>query len=315
MGWDLRVKIIAIIVTIALIISLIATYIISLSGHRVKAFSIGLGVEFNTHASPVWVALHEDLFKKYNINVTKVLKFRTGLELAAALARGDVKAGWACLGPLLMIISKGIPIKIVAKIHNHGYAIVVNPRYVRSIQDLSKVDVYTPGKGSPAYLLLLKVMDTYRLKPKSIKFKPPTTILTGLLSGKILAAAIPEHYVSIAEAKGLKVLIRSQDIWPDMPGSFLAVHVDIIKKHPNIVRKLIKVTLEGLKYIKERPNYVAKIDSKVLGIDIAIAKRSLSMLNWNTTIDPKKIQEYIDFMYRHGILHKKLNALDIIAKI
>ncbi|MEM2021157.1 MAG: hypothetical protein QXP80_02885, partial [Zestosphaera sp.] len=46
---------------------------------------VGLGVEFNTHATPVWVALHAGLFKEHGLNITTLLKFRTGAELAAAV--------------------------------------------------------------------------------------------------------------------------------------------------------------------------------------------------------------------------------------
>ena len=278
-------------------------------------YSVGLGVEFNTHATPVWVALHDNLFSKYGINVSSVLKFRTGLELAAALARGDVKVGWACLGPALVIIDKGIPIKIVAKVHNHGYALVVNSSRIKSVEDLNGRVVYSPGKGSPCYLLLLKIEDVYGIKFKAIKFMPPATLLSALLSGEIDAAAVPEHYASVAESRGLKVLVRSQDVWPNMPGSYIIVNSELLEDHPDLVKKLIQVTCEGIKRIKQDLSYVASVDSKVLGIRENVAQHSINMLDWNTTLDTEEIQEYIDFMYEHGVLHNRLNATDIVVNL
>jgi len=310
--------IVAAVVVVALASAITSYYIlqcVSNTSATTYTYNIGLGVEFNTHATPVWVALHDGLFCKYGVNVTKVFKFRTGLELAAALARGDVEVGWACLGPALVIIDKGIPIKIVAKVHNHGYALVVNSSKIKSIKDLNRSVVYSPGKGSPCYLLLLKIEDKYHIKFKAIKFMPPATLLSALLSGEIGAAALPEHYASVAGSKGLKVLARSQEVWPNLPGSFLVVNEELLKKNPDLVRKLIEVTYEGIRKIKKDPDYVAKIDSDVLGVSKDVAKHSISVLDWNTTIDIKEIQKYIDFMYAHGVLHKRLNATDIVVNL
>ena len=302
---------------VAVLVVAAASYyiLVHISGTHAAIYNVGLGVELNTHATPVWIALHDELFSKYGVNVTKVFKFRTGLELAAALARGDVEVGWACLGPALVIIDKGIPVKIVAKVHNHGYALVVNSSRIKSIQDLNGSVVYSPGKGSPCYLLLLKIEDKYHIKFKAIMFKPPATLLLELLSGEVDAAALPEHYVSVAESKGLKVLVRSQDVWPNMPGSYLVASEELLEKNPDLVKKLIKVTYEGIRKIKEDPDYAASIDSDVLGVSKDVAKHSISMLDWNTTIDIKEIQEYIDFMYEHGVLHKRLNATDIVVNL
>jgi ABC-type nitrate/sulfonate/bicarbonate transport system substrate-binding protein len=75
------------------------------------------------------------------------------MELAAAVARGDVTAGQACLGPIIMMIDKGIPVKIIGKVHDGGYALVVNPGRVKEVRDLNGRAVYTPEPGTQAYFL------------------------------------------------------------------------------------------------------------------------------------------------------------------
>jgi len=311
----MKARIIVTVIVLVLAVSAVSYVILHLLSSSEALYSVGLGVEFNTHATPVWVALHNGVFSKYGINVGSVLKFRTGLELAAALARGDVKVGWACLGPALLIIDKGIPVKIVAKVHNHGYALVVNSSRIRGIEDLNGAIIYSPGKGSPCYLLLLKIEDVYHIKFKAIKFMSPATLLSALLSGEVYAAALSEHYASVAESKGLKVLVRSQDVWPDMPGSYLVVDNEFLKAHPELVKKLIQVTHEGVESIRHNLSYTALVDSKVLGVSVAVAEHSIRMLDWNTTLNIKEIQEYIDFMYEHGILYNRLNATDLVTEL
>jgi len=312
-----RAKIIAGLVTVIVVASVIGiyTYMHFLSHKAESLYSVGLGVEYNTHATPIWIALHDGLFKKYGLNVTNVVKFKTGLDLAAAMARGDVQVGWACLGPALMIIAKGVPVKIVAKVHNYGYALVVNPKKVHDLKDLNGKVVYAPGKGSPCYLLLLKIEDKYGVKFAAIKFMKPPAMLAALLSGEISAAAIPEHYASVAEARGMKVLLRAQDVWPDMPGSFVVVSDSLLKNDPEVVKKIVAVTYAGIKELESDPSKAAEIDSQVLGIPVDVARHSISMLQWNTTIDMKQIQEYIDFMYEHHILKVRLNASQIVVPV
>jgi len=274
--------------------------------------SVSIGVEFNTHASPIWIDLKNHLFRSQGIEVKKVFKFRTGLELAAALARGDVQVGWACLGPILLIIDKGINVKIIGKYHNYGYELVVNPSKIRSIQDLNDSTVYTPGKGSPAYLLLLKTEEKYGIRFSTVRFMKPQNILAALLSGEAHAAFLPEHYASLAVYKGMRILLTAKQIWPNMPGSFVVASTSLINKNPQLIRKLLNVTYEGIRIIRRNITEAIEADSWALGVPQEVANRSIHMLEWNTTIDLKEIQEYINFMYNHGLLHHKLNATEII---
>ena len=99
--------------------------------------NVSLGVEFNAHAAPFWELLEDNSFEKNGINVTQVMKFKTGMELAAAVARGDNVMGQACLGPMLIMIDRGIPVRIVDKVHDGGFALVVNPTEIRSLEDLT----------------------------------------------------------------------------------------------------------------------------------------------------------------------------------
>ncbi len=285
---------------------------ITLTSRISKSNCVSIGVEFNTHATPVWIGLKYRLFKSHGVSINRVFKFRTGLELAAALARGDVKVGWACLGPILLIIDKGIPVKIVGKYHNYGYELVVNPTKIRNIRDLNGSVVYTPGKGSPAYLLLLKAEEEYSIKFSAVRFMKPQNILAALLSGEASAAFLPEHYASVAEYKGMKILLTAKQVWPDMPGSFIVANNELIRKNPKLVGKLLNITYEGINIIRENLTEAIEADSWALGIPKQVANHSIHMLEWNTSIDLKKIQEYINFMYDHGLLHHRLNASKII---
>ena len=273
--------------------------------------NVVMAVEFNDHSAAFWVALDKGFFKQEGVNITFLKVFKTGLELAAALTRGDVQVGWACLGPTIMTYSRGVPIKIVAGTHLHGYAILSRPE-IRRVPQLNGKVVGCPGKGSPCYLLLKMVIEKYNLSDVQVKKMPPYMMLNALLAGQIDAAAMPEHYATLAELKGFNVLVRSQDIWPSMPGSILFIREDLLERNPELVLKLVKITKRATEYINSHFNESAEIVSRHLGITFDQAYRSMLNLDYSTQIDLDQIQRYVDLMIRYGALQKRIDPRDLI---
>jgi len=278
---------------------------------RSSAQPISMAVEFNDHAAAAWVALETGMFGEAGLNITYLETFRTGLELAAALARGDIGVAWACLGPALLTYVRGVPIKIVAGAHLHGYAVVARP----GISELSELNgglVACPGKGSPCYLLLMLVKEKYGLNV-TIKKMAPHVALNAVMTGQIDAAALPEHYATLAVLRGgCKVLARSQDVWPNMPGSVLLVREELLENKPEVVRSLVEVTERATRFISEDPDLAAEIVANRLGISYEEAKESMGHLNYTTDLNLTEIQRYIDLMIRYDCLEEPIRAEDVV---
>ena len=307
-------KILLAVIATVLVIATILYYIYS-KGTNTSAKPIALGVEFNAHATPFFMLLDGNLLGKNNINVTNLLLFRTGMELAAAVARGDVTAGQACLGPIIMMIDKGIPVKIIGKVHDGGFALVVNPGRVKGIRDLNGRAVYTPGPGTQAYFLALKIQDEYNISFSEIKTMQPQEILAGLLSGSIDAAILPKPFPEVAESKDLKILLESSEVWPNMPGSYLFATIEYLEKNPDVARKIIALVKNSVDDVKKEPVQAAKTLAKWLGISEDAALKAIQTIQWSTDIDIQQIQYYIDFMYSKGMIKERYNASSLTASI
>ncbi len=78
----------------------------------------------------------------------------------------------------------------------------------------------------------------------------------------------------------MKILLRAQDVWPGMSGSYLIVRDELLKSRPEVVRKLIDITREALKIVKSNEGLVIQASSAELGIDSEIALKSLNKLEW-----------------------------------
>ncbi|MBS7612740.1 ABC transporter substrate-binding protein, partial [Candidatus Bathyarchaeota archaeon] len=149
---------------------------------------------------------------------------------------GDIQAAYICLGPALLLYSRGVPIKIVAGTHLYGYAIVAKPE-IKSLADLEGKIVGCVAEGSQADLLLNLVIERYNLKNLDVRRMNPPMAVISLIAGKIDAAFVPEFFATLAEVQGFHIVAMSQDLWPNMQGSVLVVKEDLIKDHPEVVRK------------------------------------------------------------------------------
>lgn len=302
---NLRIVIIAVVFTI-IVLSLIFYPI--LTSHALK--KVGMAVEFNDHAAAAWIALEKGWFREAGLNVSSLATFRTGLQLAAAISRGDIDVAWACLGPIIMAYARGVPLKVVCMTHLHGYVILCKPGY-KSIKDLNGKIIACPGPGSPCWLLLKIVMDKYNIQVK-IKKMPPHMALNALVSRQIDAAVLPEHYATLAKMKGARILIRSRDVWPEMPGSVLVVKKEYLEKHPDAVKKLVEVTIKALNYINNNFDDSAKIVAKKLNIPYEAALESMKYLKYTYKIDKDEVQKYINLLAKYGAIDKPFNATDLI---
>jgi len=316
---------IAVLVAIVIIASIFAYTNLQ----KPKVTSLGLAVEYNDHAACGYIAKHKGWFKEEGLNVTCFNTYVTGVALSAALARGDIDAAYLCLGPAIMAYARGVPIKIVAGTHFHGYVIVGKPE-IKTLKDLEGKRVGCVREGSQMDLLLHIVIEKYGLKNVEVRRANPPMQVMLLAAGKIDAAFIPEHWATLAASKGFHVIARSQEIWPEMEGSILVVKEDLIRNNPEAVRKLVKITERGTKFINEHRLEAAEIlaeefreaspqgvkaevlNPQIEAITPELLLKSMDNLEYTTKVDVKVIQEYIDLLYRLGYLDKRLKAEDLV---
>ena len=203
-------------------------------------------------------------------------------------------------------------------------------------------DLETPGirigcvrEGGAVDVLLHKVIDKYHLDKDRIlnniqRMNPPKQVLA-IQMGQLDAAFLPEQWATMAEEFDFKMLLTSQEVWPGMQGSVLVVNEDLINNHPQAVKKLVKVTKRTTDWGNQHPGEAAQVlarnlgsaDKKTFPTDAAevaaklpvtpeVLLRSMSRLQYTTAIDPKVVQETIDYQAELGYIKSRFNAEDIL---
>ncbi len=296
--------------------------------------AVRLAVEFNNHAAPAYIAKHFNWFSEEGLNVTTFNSYVTGVALANALARGDVDAAYICLGPALLSYSRGVDIVIVAGTHFHGYSIV-STEEITTPRQLEGRKVGVVEVGSNADILFNLAIDKYGLDKGKIDIRRgnPPLLITLLLTKQLDAIVVPEHWATLAaSSKGFHVLLRSQDIWPEMQGSVLIVKRELLEKKPEIVEKLVKITEKGIDYIENNRNEAAKIlleelsKASPLGVEpdlisktsqllsLEIIRKSMDNLDYNVELNSSSIEKYIETLYKLGYIEKTFNVSKVVDK-
>lgn len=322
-----------------LIISLVFTSI-SIGGECVskERTTINMAVEFVDHAACAHIARNQGWFEAEGLKVTAFENYITGMALATALGRGDINAAYICLIPAICAYANGkVPLKVVAGTHKYGYGLLVDPEKVKNVKDLENPDIRLAcaREGSPIDACMHKMIDKYQLDESKIMNKvkrmPPPKVLLALKMGQLDAGFCCEQFPTMGEELGFKVLLMAQDLWPEMQGSVLIVTDDLIRDHPDMVRKLVKVTQRGTRYIHEHPEDAATIvageltvaGKEVLPLKIgkvtaeleitpeAILKSLTTKMECTTDVDPAMVQEAIDYLAKLGYI-KSFAAEDIL---
>lgn len=318
-------------------IVMVAVCILAFPVYGKEAFPINIAVEFTDHAASAYIAQHKGWFEEEGIKPT-FFSYITGMSLAAALGKGDIKAAYICLLPAINArANAGVSVKIVAGTHKQGYGLAVNGDKVKTVKDLEKPDVRIGAVqvGGPADATLLKTIENYGLDKSKIvgkvqRMNPPTQIMA-IRAGKLDASFVPEHWPAMAEDAGFKMLLSSQDVWPGMQGSVLIVKEEMIQNNPEIVKKLVRITEKATAWIKQHKEEAASVmaaqlrvaDENIfpteaaqtaakLNITPALVRRSMDRLEYNTAIDSKAVQEAIDFAVHQGYIRTALRAGDFL---
>jgi NitT/TauT family transport system substrate-binding protein len=297
-----------------------------------------MAVEFTDHAACAYISQDKGWFEEEGLNLTTYESYETGMALAAALARGDIQVAYMCLVPAIDVFANAkVPIKIIAGTHKYGYGLVVNPDKVKTIQDLEKPDIRIGcvREGGAVDVLLHKIIDKYNLKEEKIisnirRMSPPKQILA-IQSGQLDAAFLPEQWSTMAEEFGFRMLLMSQEVWPGMQGSVLVVKEELIKNHPDLVKKLVRVSKRATnwanQYREEAAEVVARQLQKAGGslfpvedadlvskieITLKVLLKSMNRLEYTININPLIVQETINYVANLGYIKSSFPAEDIL---
>lgn len=244
------------------------------------ATQLNLGTVVWVGYGPFYVAESLDLFKKYGLSV-KLQVFSDPALIPAALAGGSVQGAMLTYDQVIGQVAKGLPQKVVMPIDysNGGDAIVAT----RSITKVSEFKGKKIGFNplSPSDFLLSYALKSNGLGEKDITpvSMTPEAVPAAMASGQMPVGVTYEpslsQVVNQGGGKKFHVVYSSKDA-PGLIADVLVFDEKFIKSNPKEITGIIQAYLDGMAYMKAKPQESAKIIGKFMGVSAKEVKEQLT---------------------------------------
>jgi NitT/TauT family transport system substrate-binding protein len=239
--------------------------------------TVRIGYFANTTHATALVGAEKGLIQK-ELGGTKVTStvFNAGPAEIEALNARSIDIGW--IGPSPSINgytkSKGTNLRIISGSASGGVSLVVNPKKIKSLDDLKGKKIATPQLGNTQDVALLNYLSENGLKVDAETGKGDVSVLrvdnkeTPALfeRGDLDGAWVPEPTASKLVAGGGKVLLDEKKLWKD--GKFVITNVIVSQKflneHPDVVEAVLRGSVNTNAWIKQNPDEAKKVINSVL---------------------------------------------------
>jgi NitT/TauT family transport system substrate-binding protein len=229
---------------------------------------------------PFYVADALDLYKKYNLKVSLQV-FTDPALIPSAIASGAVDGAMLTYDQVIGQVAAGRAQKVVMPIDysNGGDAIVA----LKSITKVSEFKGQKIGFNplSPSDFLLSYALKTNGLTDKDISATnmTPEAVPAAMASGQLPIGVTYEpslsQVVSQGGGKKFHVVFSSKNA-PGLIADVLVFDEKAIKARPADISGVMKAYLDGMAYMKAKPDEAAKIIGKFMGVSAKEVKEQLT---------------------------------------
>ncbi len=225
----------------------------SSSAAKLSADEVKIGYFPNlTHATAL-VGLKEGFFQQ-ELGATKIKQatFNAGPAEIEALNAGSIDIGWIGPSPSINGYTKsgGSDLRIIAGSASGGVKLVVNPKKIKTLDDVKGKKIATPQLGNTQDVALLNWISSRGWKVDAQSGKGDVSVVRtdnkitpdAYKNGSIDGAWVPEPTASKLVAEGAKVLLDESTLWPDK--LFVITNVIVSQKfltaHPDVVEAVLR---------------------------------------------------------------------------
>lgn len=233
------------------------------STKKLSADTVKIGYFANLTHGTALVGLKEGFFAK-ELGATRIVPqvFNAGPSEIEALNAGSIDIGWIGPSPAINGYAKshGQSLRIISGSASGGVKLVVNPKKIKSPDDLRGKRIATPQLGNTQDVALLNYIAQKGWKVDAQTGKGDVSVVrldnketpAAYQSGSVDGAWVPEPTASKLVTEGAKVLLDERDLWPGR--KFVITNVIVSQKflaqHPDVVDAVLKGSIATNAWIK-----------------------------------------------------------------
>lgn len=219
-----------------------------------------------THATAL-VGNQQGLFQKeLGGTEAKYSQFNAGPSEIEALNAGSIDIGWIGPSPAIngYTKSRGENLRIIGGSASGGVKLVVNPKKIKSLDDVKGKKIATPQLGNTQDVAFLNWIAEKGWKVDAQSGKGDVSVVRtdnkitpdAYKSGSVDGAWVPEPTASKLVAEGGKVILDEADLWPDKKFVItnIIVKQSFLKDHPKVVEAVLRGAVKTNAWIKANPD-------------------------------------------------------------
>ena len=277
--------------------------------------------------APWMVAQQRGYFKAEGLNVTFQVA-RGGVDVAKQVGAGNAVIGGAIGDTPILVRANGVPVKSVAVLGGRSLTqLVLNKDMgINSVKDLKGKVVTTMAYQDTTFFSLLGMLATQGMTKDDINAQAvgPVNIWKLFAAGEAAGmAAVPEWtYYAKTQAPNIKTEVIPSDTMFKSMAQAIVVSDETIQKNPELVKKLVRATLKGMKavmddpaaaaadYVKAVPEHAGK-EAEMTAILKGYAELVYPGQKVLGEMDEARLSALQDFYLAQGIIQQKSNVKDL----
>ncbi|MEJ1160634.1 ABC transporter substrate-binding protein [Prosthecomicrobium sp. N25] len=273
--------------------------------------------------APIFIADKEGWLAAAGLKPT-FTPFESGPNMIQALASGTVDVYVAGVAPLGVARSKGVDVKVVAATAIEEMTFVAGPRLAKYFEGGAKAAEafakFREAEGRPAKLATQppgSVPDTtlkhWVYKVGGTKESDVQIVAMGidatqqaLLAGAVDGATVREPAVSIITTRNpaTRLVALGGDMFPNQPGTVVAVSGAFLAKNPEGVQKMVKAVVDAIDLIAKDPDRTVPHIEAALGkgiVETSIIRKAVASPASKFVADPRVIIEPSRLMQQYQV--------------
>lgn len=219
--------------------------------------------------APFYVAVAKDLFAKYGVKV-ELQDFPDPATMPAAVKSGGLQGGMYTYDLVITAVAQDQKLRVVMPIdYSNGADAIVGEKSMTSIADLKGRKVAYPF-ATCDNLLVVFALEKAGLKESDIQGidTTPETVAAAMTAGAAAGATYEPNVTQILKLGGgskYKVLFDSSAA-PGLITDVLFFDESFIAKNPKAVDGVIRGYLDGLAFLKAKPEEARRIVAKYISV-------------------------------------------------